>query len=67
MAKKEHLKNKLSKKLMKHECKLLVHLNHPHIIHQLAVLDKPKSPVLLMEQMQMSLSKFLNDKTFASS
>ena len=63
IAKKEHSQNIFSKKLMKHEWKLLAHLNHPHITQQLAVLDKPKSTlVLLMEQMWMSLQEFLTNK-----
>ena len=63
MAKKEHSQINFSKKLLKHEWKLLAHLNHPHITQQLAMLDKPKStPVLLMEQMWMSLTEFLTEK-----
>ena len=63
IAKKEHSQNSFSKKLIKHEWKLLAHLNHPHITQQLAVFDKSKStPVLLMEQMWMSLSEFLTNK-----
>ena len=63
IAKKEHSQNNFSKKLMKHEWKLLAHLNHPHITEQLAMFDKSKSTlVLLMEQMWMSLSEFLTNK-----
>ena len=63
IAKKALSQNSVSKKLMKHEWKLLAHLNHPHITQQLAMLDQPKStPVLLMEQMWMSLTEFLTNK-----
>ena len=63
IAKKEHSQNSASKKLLKHEWKLLAYLNHPHITQQLAMLDKSKStPVLLMEQMWMSLTEFLTNK-----
>ena len=63
IAKKEDSQNSVSKKLMKHEWKLLAHLNHPHITQQLAMLDKSEStPVLLMEQMWMSLTVFVTNK-----
>ena len=62
MAKTRDSKNKFSKKLLKREQKFLVHLNHPHITQQLAMLDNPKSPVLLMEEMLMSLTEFLSNK-----
>ena len=62
IAKKEHAKYKFSKKLLKQERKLLVHLNHPCIVQQLAVFDSARSPVLLMEKMWMSLSEFITSK-----
>ena len=62
MAKKENLKNKISIKLLKREQKFLVHLDNPFIVHQLATLDNPQSPVLLAEEMWMSLTEFLTNK-----
>ena len=62
IAKTRDSKNKSSKKLLKREKKFLVRLNHPFVVHQLAVLDSQKSPVLLMEEMQMSLTEFLTNK-----
>ena len=62
MAKKEHVKNKLSKKLLKREWKFLVHLNHSSILQKVAMLDNPESPVLLVERMWMSLAEFLTNK-----
>jgi len=62
MAKKEHPKIENSKKLLKQERKILVHLNHPCIVCQLAMLDNVKSPILLMERMCMSLTEFLTNK-----
>ena len=59
IAKKEHEKSKFSKKLLKQERKLLVHLKHPCIVQQLAVFDSARSPVLLMEKMWMNLSEFI--------
>ena len=63
MAKKEHLNIDISKKLLKRERKILVHLNHPCIVQHLAMYDSLESPILLMERMCMSLSElFLTDK-----
>ena len=62
IAKKEHAKNKFSKKLLKQERKLLVHLNHPCVVQQLTVFDSTRSPVLLMERMWMSLSEYITNK-----
>ena len=61
VAKMEHIKSKFSKKLLKQERKLLVHLKHPCIVQQLAVYSA-RSPVLLMEKMWMSLSEFIANK-----
>ena len=38
------------------------HLDHPCVVKFLSTLDKPKSPVLLMERMWMSLTEFLDNK-----
>ena len=62
IAKKEHAKNQFSKKLLKQERKLLVHLNHPCVVQQLTVFDSARSPVLLMERMWMSLSEYITNK-----
>ena len=62
VAKKEYLTKSISKKLLKQERKLLVHLSHPCIVQQLVVLDNQKSPVILMERTYMSLSEFLTNK-----
>ena len=62
MAKKELVKNKISKKLLKREHKFVIHLDHPCIVQQLAMLDDTRSPVLLMERMWMSLTEFLATK-----
>ena len=61
IAKMEHTKIKFSKKLLKQEGKLLVHLKHPCIVQQLTVYSA-RSPVLLMEKMWMSLSEFIANK-----
>ena len=61
MAKKEKSQT-ISKNLIKREWKFLAYLNHPCIVQQLAVLDKLQCPVLLMEQMWMSLTEFLTTK-----
>ena len=62
IAKKEHAKNTLSRKLLKQERKLLIHLNHPYVVQQLTVFDSARSPVLLMERMWMSLSEYITNK-----
>ena len=62
IAKKEQAKNILSKKLLKQERKLLVHLKHPCVLQQLSVFDSARSPVILMERMWKSLGEFLTDK-----
>ena len=62
IAKREHLNNEISKMLLKQESNLLIHLNHPCIVQQLAMLDNLKSSVLLMERMHMSLTEFLTSK-----
>ena len=62
IAKREHAKNKFSKKLLKQERKLLVHLNHPCVVQQLVVFDSARSPVLLMERMWVSLREFVTNK-----
>ena len=62
MAKKELVENKISKKLLKREHKFVIHLDHPCIVQQLAMLDATRSPVLLMERMWMSLTEFLATK-----
>ena len=61
MAKKELSHNEYSIALLKKESSFLVYLNHPHITQQLAMLDNPKSPILLMEKMWMSLTEFLSN------
>ena len=64
IAKKVDTKNMISKKLLKQERKLLVYLKHPHVAQQLAVFGCPKSPILLMERMWMSLGEFIvNDQS----
>ena len=62
IAKKELAENPFSKKLLKQERKLLLYLKHPYIVQQLAVLDSARLPVILMERMWMTLSKFVTDK-----
>ena len=62
MAKKEHLKNNISKKLLKREWKFLACLDHPYIVKRFAILDSLKSPVLLIERMWMSFTEYLTDK-----
>ena len=62
VAKKEDVENNVSKKLLKRECKFLLHLNHPCVVEHLAMLNDQKSPVLLMEKMSMSLTEFLTSK-----
>ena len=63
MAKKENSKKEISKKLLKQERKFLDNLDHhPCIVQLLTTLGNPKSPMLLMERMWMSLTEFLSDK-----
>ena len=62
IAKKEDAKNMISKKLLKQESKLLPHLEHSCVVQQLTVIDSPRSPIILMERMWMSLSEFLVNK-----
>ena len=62
IAKKEDVKNEISKKLLKQEKKLLAHLKHACVIQQLATFDTVRSSVLLMEKMWMSLSEFITSK-----
>ena len=62
VAKKEDVENNISKKLLKREGKFLRHLNHPCVVQHLAMLNDLNPPVLLMEEMSMSLTEFLTSK-----